>query len=491
VTTSDVLLLPERNAWSLELTAAREKTLRRLAKAIKKDEPALAVLSPYVLGMHAEILDAPSLVIEDHGGIRLFEKSGDKAYSYRALLLADDDDLVAIGVPRNDGFEAYCRDWLGLGAPRLLTPKISGPDDSLATRCRLDANFIDSVTAHAEYHNGLNVLPYMGSWPIWELAGEIARNSRAPVRVIAPPPQLSLRVNDKIWFTELAQKICGQDATPPARPAHNFTNLCQITMDLGREYPSIAIKLPDSASSAGNLVLNSGEIRKSSIQQLYQQLNSRLLTLGWNGKFPLLVNAWENPIIASPSVHLWIPAIEVGLPLVEAIYDQHTSGLEREFDGATPCRLGQDWQFRLARQAFQLGRVLQHLGYFGRCSLDAIIIGADLERAQLHWVECNGRWSGVSIPLSLNRRLDRVHAMPFVILEEAHQQLAARELGQVLQSLESLLYQSGKRESGAILLSPGRLLDGTGFELMVRDASLDSAIDKGRKFVHQLGEIQF
>ena len=46
--------------------------------------------------MHGETLGAPSLVIEDHGEIRLFEHSGDQAYSYRSLLLAGNDDLVTL-----------------------------------------------------------------------------------------------------------------------------------------------------------------------------------------------------------------------------------------------------------------------------------------------------------------------------------------------------------------------------------------------------------
>jgi len=119
VATRDSLLLPEQ-AWPLEISEAREQALRQLAQSIQKDESALTVLSPHAPGMHGEILDAPSLVIEDHGGIRLFEHSGDEAYSYRALLLAGDDDLVTIGVARHHEFEAYCRDCLGLGSPLVL-----------------------------------------------------------------------------------------------------------------------------------------------------------------------------------------------------------------------------------------------------------------------------------------------------------------------------------------------------------------------------------
>ncbi len=478
MTTHDSLILPAQNQYPVSITTTRDRALRQIARSIQQDEPALTVLSPYAPGMHGEILDAPSLVIEDHGSIRLFEHSGNEAYSYRALLLAGDDDLVAIGTPRHEEFEAYCRDYLGLGSPRIRVPAVAGGDDALATRCREDEAFIADAAAHARTHGGLNILPYMGTWPVWELAGAIADRCRVPLRVIAPPPQLTRRVNDKIWFAQLLHSVFGPASLPPAREADNFSRLCRLALDLADSHASIAIKLPNSASSAGNLVLDAETLQPLSLQTLHDKLDRRLRALGWDGSFPLQVVAWELAISSSPSVQAWIPLADRGEPLVEAIYAQHCSGLAREFDGARPFEANNEWQSRLAQQAFEIARVLQHLGYFGRCSFDAIIVGTDEQEAQLHWVECNGRWGGVSLPLTLNRRLDRGRSqpMPFVVCEQAHQQLPARAFQSVLQSLEPCLYRSGHRDDGAILLSPGRLLDGTGFELMSRAANIDDAM---------------
>ena len=488
--TLDSLLLPKQNSFPLSISTQRDQALRQLAESIQKDESALTVLSPYVTGMHGEILDAPSLVIEDHSGIRLFEHSGDEAYSYRAILLAGDDDLVALGVARHREFEVYCRDILGLGSPRLLTPKLTDQDESLATRCRKDLEFVASAAAHAEACGGLNILPYMGTWPVWELAGSIASHCRAPVRVVAPPPQLTRRVNDKIWFAQLVQSVCGQTAVPPAYEADNFSRLCQLAVDLASTHACVAVKLPNSASSAGNLVLDAGLLRSMSWQALHDQLYQRLRTMGWNGSFPLQVIAWELALISSPSVQMWIPSVAQGEPLVEAIFEQHSSGLAREFDGARPAKLTSDWQLRIAQQAFEIGRVLQYLGYFGRCSLDVIIVGPDDDRAQLHWIECNGRWGGVSLPLSLNRRLDRDRAKstPFLVIEEAHQQLPARQFHSVIRTLEPYLYRRGLRDEGAVLLSPGRLLEGTGFEIMLRAENIEGAMRTAAKLSALLGK---
>ena len=483
------MLLPESNHYPVSIGPARERVLRRIARSIENEESALSVLSPRAPGLHGEMLDAPSLVIEDHGDIRLFEHSGDQAYSYRALMLAGDDDLVAIGVARQNEFEAYCRDYLGLGNPRVLLPKAAAGDDSLAIRCRKDPDFTAAAAAHADAHGGLNILPYMGTWAVWELAAAIAGQSRAPLRVIAPPPELTRRANDKIWFARLLRTIFGQSALPPVREAHNFSRLCRQLVDLSGAHASVAVKLPNSASSAGNLVLDADELRPLCWQTLHDRLEGRLRGLGWDGDFPLQVAAWEQPLRSSPSAQIWIPLAEHGEPLVEAIFEQHCSGLAREFDGARPARFDRDLQQRIAQQAYEIGRVLQHLGYFGRCSLDAIVVGTN-DRAHLHWVECNGRWGGVSLPLSLNRRLDRASSksLEFVVLEEAHQRLPARRMQSVIRDLEPWLYRSGLRDEGAVLLSPGRLLDGSGFEIMLRSEDIDQAVKNARSISALLGK---
>jgi hypothetical protein len=490
VTIRDFLPAPAENGIPHRPDAARENALRRFAQSLRESDPALCVLSPFAPGLHGEILDAPSLVIEDHGNIRLFEHSGDEAYSYRALLLAGDDDLVAIGVPRREAFEAYCRDWLDLGRPRVLVPSRSPGMNSLATRCREDVDFIAAASSHAEVHGGLNILPYMGNGSVWELAAKIAENCRAPVRMIAPPPRLTRRVNDKTWFARLLQTVLGQAALPPEHTAESLTGLCRHAAGLAAGYPRIVVKLPDSASAAGNLVLESRSIRDLSWDALHRLLHRRLRALGWDGAFPLQVAAWEQPLAGSPSAQLWIPLAGLGEPLVEALFEQHSTGKAGEFDGARPCRLEKDLQMRIEREAFEIGRVLQHLGYFGRCSLDAILLDNGNAGLQLHWIECNGRWGGVSLPLSLNRRLDRGsgRSAPFVVIEEAHQRLPPREFARVIHDLEPGLYRAGLRDAGAILLSPGRLLDGSGFEVMVRAPEIDEAMRTAAEIAGLLGK---
>ena len=132
----------------------------------------------------------------------------------------------------------------------------------------------------------------------------------------------------------------------------------------------------------------------------------------------------------SPSVQLWIPGRDAGAPVVEAIFDQSLRSLEGEFVGAVPSGLPEAWQLRLATEAALLGCLLQELGYFGRCSLDAVLVGEDLASCALHWVECNARWGGTSIPLTLvNRLVGDARRAPFVIVQQTGLRLAPRPFG--------------------------------------------------------------
>ena len=144
------------------------------------------------------------------------------------------------------------------------------------------------------------------------------------------------------------------------------------------------MKLTESASSAGNLVLDSQELARLSLRRISETLRERLENLGWLGGFPLIVTAWEQPILASPSAQLWIPTPSDGTPIVEGIFDQTLLGATAAFGGAAPSALPFAWQQRAAREAVRIATLFQSVGYFGRCSFDSILVGHDGEDPALH-----------------------------------------------------------------------------------------------------------
>ena len=469
---------------------ARERA-SRVARDLLEADPCLPVTEPFGEGLRAGLDPGPCFFIEDHHGIRLFENRGNLAYAYRALLLARPGDVVVIGGPRSPAFERYCAETLGLGEVEVLEPAEPPAGDSLAARCARDPMVVERLAAHARRHGGLNVVPYMGTGGVWALAGVVAARSGAPVRVAAPPPQLARCVNDKIWFKDCVDRLIGTRAVPAAWPASGSAMLTARVAALARSHASVVVKLPDSASSKGNLVLDAASLAGHPLSRLRRHLLARMRRAGWQDEFPVLVSAWEKPVLASPSVHLWIPEAGAGDAIVEAVFDQYLSGAGGEFAGAAPSTLPSVWQRRLAGEAALLGALFQRLGYFGRCSFDAIVVGADLERALLHWIECNGRWGGVSLPLTLASRLfGDWRRRPFVIQERSDLRGPPRDFADILARLEGDLYVAGGEPVGAVILAPWLLETGTGYELMVFDADVDLAAERARRVGECIGESQ-
>jgi hypothetical protein len=432
--------------------------------------------------VRAALDSGPCLFIEDHHGIRLFERLGNLAYAYRGLLLARSGDMVAIGVPRSGAFERYCAKTLGLGDAEILEPADTGAADSLATRCMRDQRVMERLAAHARRHGGLNIVPYMGTGGVWALAGRLSERCGAPIRVAAPPPNLSRCVNDKIWFSHCVDRLIGAQAVPAAAPVSGSAMLAAKVAEFARTHATVAVKLPDSASSKGNLVLDTASLERQTLSQLRRHLITLMRRAGWRDEFPVLVSAWERPVLASPSVHLWIPEAGSRDPIVEGVFDQHLTGVGGEFAGAAPSALPWGWQRRLAREAGLLGAVFQRLGYFGRCSFDAIVVGTDVEHGTLHWIECNGRWGGVSLPMTLASRLfGDWRRRPFVIVERSDLHGPARSFSDVLVRLDGHLYVAEGNPAGAVILTPSPLEKGTGYELMVFDSDVQLAAERARR----------
>lgn len=459
------------------LDEGERKRIANIARRLLAAEPTLNATAAFGSLVTSGLGPWPAVVIEDHSAIALFEEGGDWAHSYRSLLLAADGDIVLIGVPRIEAFENYCRDFLKLGRVQVLCPPPVALPRPLAQRATEDDSLIEQLAERARDEGGLNLIAYMGTGHVWKLAGRIAAASRRPVRVAAPPPRLTRRVNDKSWFTDRLVDVLGPCAAPPGKAVYSLSGLASQVSRFARRYPSVAVKLPDSASSEGNLVFDSRALRQSPLRLVGETLRERLADIGWSGGFPLIVTAWEQPVLASPSAQLWIPAPDDGAPIVEGIFDQTIIGETAAFSGATPSALSPAWQNRAATEAVKLGTLFQALGYFGRCSFDAILIGNNGKPMELHWVECNGRWGGVSIPMTLTNRLagDWTRLPPVIIGVDG---LSGRgcPMREIISGLRDDLYRRDSRPSGLVILAPGRLVSGAGYEAMI----LESSVDVGR-----------
>jgi len=120
----------------------------------------------------------------------------------------------------------------------------------------------------------------------------------------------------------------------------------------------------------------------------------------------------------------------------------------------------------LASEGTRLAVLLQELGYFGRCSFDAVISGPDLDNAELHWIECNGRWGGVSLPMTLANRLSGGSHGGIVIMQASGMTVPRRSMPEISAVLGEALFATPGSKEGIVILSPTVFELGTGLHLM-------------------------
>ncbi|HKY77524.1 MAG TPA: hypothetical protein VJS45_15355 [Acidimicrobiia bacterium] len=445
----------------------QQRRIAGLAGDVCRHDPALA--SPPAGGrVRQGVGDGPALVFEDHGEIPLFTAAAPSALEYRSLLLAEDGDVFALGGKRVPDFEAYARDELRLGDVTVLPRPTGTAGSPLPDALRTDPACLSRLVRLARERGSLTVIPFLSTAGAWRLAEAVAEEAGVDVFVLAPPPALAARVNDKSWFSRRVAEVLGPDAIPETGWAADAFELTAALSILAKRHRRLVVKMPDSAGGVGNVVLDSAAVAALDHDRLLAHVWEQTGRAGRGWSFPLLVGAWDDPVVDSPSVQLWVPPKGDGLPLVEGVFSQVLKGARGAFVGAAPSWLPADWQQRLADEAVRLALLFQELGYVGRCSFDAVLAGSDLESSAVHWVDANGRWGGVSIALTVaNRLVGDWQRRPFVIVQRSRLQMPPRSLTAVLDDIGSKLFQLSDGRTGTVVLAPCRLVEGSGMNLMV------------------------
>ncbi len=459
------------------LSSHERAQLDELAARLLADEPALGGATDFgTLVRPGMAGDRPALILEDHHGLALYTALRDPHTEYRALLLAGDGDFVTIAGPRIAAFEAYCRDILQLGRAEIIEPPPHSAVDRVTALVLRDADAMSRLAECARRRGGLSVIPYLGSADVWLLAREIAARSGQLVHVAAPPPRLTRRANDKLWFADRVAEALDRRALPPTWYAYGPAAMAREMAVLAGRHERLVVKVPDSAGSQGNIVLSSEDVLARSPEQLRDWLTRILASLSWDGEFPLLVGVWDSPTLASPSVQMWIPARADGPPVVEGVFEQRVEGRQGMFVGAAPAELPQRWLDRLAAEGMRIAVLLQAIGYYGRCSFDAVLAGRTLHAAELHWIECNGRWGGVSMPMTLaNRLVGDWRRRPFRIVQHRAVGMAPLPVDTAIDRLGRLLFRPGETDEGLVLLTPQRMVEGSGIHFMAMARNVERA----------------
>ena len=450
----------------------QKKIRSATAQALLTAEPAFLSSREFGPFVRQGVGRGPSLLIGDQSEISLLRASGSQL-DYRMSLLAHPGDYVLVR-QRTPAFEEYLADYLNLVDVTFLQADRTDLAPVAAQALQLDS-LINSCADAAREFGGLTLKPYLTSGHIWRLAKKISETAIRDVHVCGPSPRIMRRANDKLWFSDLARQIIGTSATPPTRAAYGPAATAGLVRQISRTAKQVIIKVPDSAGSAGNIRLASDDIADISVTELRRFLLSRLRRTGWQDRYPVLVGVWDQNVLCSPSVQLWLPHPQDGRPRVDGIFEQRVKGDEGAFVGAARSTLPEPQQQQLATEACQIAAVLQELGYYGRCSLDAVICADNNGPEIIHWIECNGRWGGVSIPMTAAEQILGEPVVPTLLVVQ--EKLPDRRLTTpgMIKLLKDLLFQQGHTKSGLIIMSPPESENGTFVNLLAVGESQNRA----------------
>lgn len=445
----------------------------RIARRYLRDEPAFISSLDFGPFVAQGTGSGPAVLIGDQAEINLFTGVAEGRLDYRMALLARDGDIVLVR-KREPQFEAYLAEGLGLKDLRFLevNATILHPVARLA---RDDAQILQSLVEVARVSKGLTLTAYLTTGNVWRLAQTIGEASGQIVHVCGPSPRATRRANDKLWFTHLARQIIGSDATPPTLSAYGPGAAAGLVRRISRQADKVIVKVPDSAGSAGNLRLGLMQLEGMTLAGIRQLLLSRLHAVGWRDSYPILVGVWDANVTHSPSAQLWLPKAGEGPPTVEGIFEQRLRGGAAAFAGAARSDLPDAMQARLSAEATRIAQVLQQLGYFGRCSFDAVVCDGPDRRDIIHWIECNGRWGGVSIPMTAASRLAKVGGKVAMAVVQETVPRRPMHTDELCAALGDLMYRMGTTTDGIIILSPPENARGVSVNLLALGESQKDA----------------
>ena len=398
----------------------------------------------------------PVLYLEDVSAIPFVSVvPGVEEYQHRARVRAGDGDLFVAVTPPSEGYEAYCRDRLGLGSPEFV---LAAGDDhayAVARACARDPA-LSHIVERTRQAGGLVIHPYMGIQEVWELAGLVAERTGLPVQVIGPPPPVLWLANDKQRFTELVSRVLSPQWVVETHAANDPAEMARHLVRLADHHRRGGLKRTRCASAMGNAVYDLEAIARLDPDEILDEVRHFLERTEWALDEEVLIVAWEQTD-DSPSTQLWIPPPEVGPPVVGGVYEQLLEGDEKIFLGSRPSRLPDAINETLTRSSIEVGIALQSLGYVGRCSFDFIVVEDAGETPQVKFVECNGRWGGTSTPMRLVDRVVEGSRPPYRAQDYMHHDLVGVGFPEILRRIGDELYDPATGHGRYILYNVGPL----------------------------------
>lgn len=447
-------------------SSGESKTLA--AKLIKEWglEEAIGEYSPWAIGAEGELFgEAPQVHLEDVTGIPFVSGvPGVEEYQHRARVRARDGDFFAAGTRPPEGYEQYCRD-LGLGSPEFLFARGENAM-AVASACYEQEEALKTLQRRASQTGAIVLHPYMSIQPVWELAKAISAGTSGVVKVLGPPPPVLWVANDKSYLSRVVEECLSSSWIVETRRGTRVFEIAAQLSEMVREHRWVGLKRTRCASAMGNQVFESASLRGKNPQELEKLVEHFLHRTEWCEGEEVLVVEWLETEL-SPSTQIWIPPKGAGAPRLDGVYEQILDGPERVFVGSRPSTLPEPVNQALGDASLQVCKVLQQMGYVGRCSFDFIVTGDVHGEFEARFTESNGRWGGTSTPMHLVDRLVQGERPAYIATDlYLPESLAGMTFLDLKERLGADLFDASTKQGRFVLYNVGPLQKNRKFDLV-------------------------
>lgn len=427
-----------------------------------------------------------TLHLEDVSGIPFVnDVPGVEEYQHRARVRAGDGDLFASVTPAAPGYERYCQEVLGLGAPELIVAEPTAVLTQVAAACAHGAAF-ERLVQVAKDSKGLCIHPYMAIESVWALAAQLEQAAEVPVKVLGPTPQALWIANDKANLDKLVRMLGLEPLLVETVISTDDEVLAKAVRELAARHSHVGIKRTRCASAMGNEVIDAQVIRAQDEAQTLEHVRRFMAKKECEPGEEVLAVQWVQTEL-SPSTQLWIPELAQGSPRLDGVYEQLLVGPEKVFLGSRPATIPESVQAVMAQVSLRVATAFQALGYVGRCSFDFIVEG-DVQGHdwRVYLTECNGRWGGTSTPMQLVDRLVQGPRPHYIAQDVMHEALVGRPLEALIELLGPELFDPKTQQGRYILYNVGPLEKKGKLDVITLGSSPEDALAGVREVLPRL-----
>ena len=446
-------------------------SLAPLRRRLDLDE----ALEPYAdLRWTGRLAGSSTLCVDDFTAIPFLDVPGAEEYQHRGRLRADDGDYFAAVTEPCPGYETYCRDALALGKATLIRAGTSHGRWAVARSCE-EPPAIGELVDAAVREGSLAIHPYMSIDAVWRLGRLLAAETKVPIEVLGPPPPVMWIANDKGTLGEVVETLLGAHWLVETRLSAEPSEMAANLIDLATRHRKVGLKRLRCASASGNQVFDSARLHTMPVDEVRHEVAVFLERTEWDRVEKVQTVAWEVTDL-SPSTQIWIPPAGVDPPHLDGVYEQILTGEEGVFVGSRPSTLPASVNRRLGEAALRIAAAFQTLGYVGRCSFDHLVLGdPEGDDCRLVFTECNGRWGGTSIPMSLVDRLVAGPRPPYRAQDFMNSRLVGVSFAEILDCARSQLYDPRGGEGTFVFYNVGPLAEHGKLDVVALAASQEEA----------------